>query len=90
MKKFKESGVTKEEFEDIISYITGSHPRTLATKSGIAWHLLNAEYYGLGLDYPWECMKYYKSLKIEDINNAAKNYLHPDNLVIVITGPYKE
>lgn len=90
IKKMKEKGVSKEEFEDEVSYITGSYSRRLATKSQIANALLTAEYYELGIDYPWKHLQYYKKLKIDEVNNAAKKYLHPDNLITIIAGPYKE
>lgn len=90
IKKMKEKGVSKEEFEDEVSYITGSYSRSLATKSKIANALLTAEYYELGVDYPWKHLQYYKKLKINEVNNAAKKYLHPDNLITIIAGPYKE
>lgn len=88
MKKIREKGVTKDELNSAIKYITGSFPLRLESQGGLANALYSAEYFSLGLDYPWNFKKHYENLTLEQINEAAKKYIHPDNLVITIAGPY--
>ncbi len=44
-------GFTEKEIAESRQYLVGSLPRQLETNGGIASFLLNAEFYGLGLDY---------------------------------------
>ena len=87
VKKLRDKGVSSDELNLAASYITGAFPLTLDSNSRIATVLLSAEYFNLGLDFPWNFKKHYKNISLEDINSLAKNYLKPENFTIICAGP---
>lgn len=89
IKQFQEQGATKEEFERAREFIIGVFPIALETNSGVARTLLNAEFYGLGMDYLQNYDDIYRAVTLEQVNAAAKKYLHPDSATLVIAGPYE-
>lgn len=89
MERMRREGVTQEEVDDAIKYITGSYPLRMETNWGLASALHWAEYYDLGLDYPWTFQRNYTSLTLEEVTKAVRRYLHPDALLTVISGPYQ-
>jgi zinc protease len=84
----REKGVTQAEVDGTTAYVTGAHAIGLITNAAIAGELLDAEYFGLGLDYPERFTAHYRAVTREQVNAAAQKYLHPDNLVISIAGSY--
>ena len=79
-------GVTPDEVRQAKLYITGSYPLRLETNAGVAGVLTLAEDYGLGLDFPQRRNALYNAVTVEQVNAAAKKYLHPSNGVLVIAG----
>lgn len=90
MIRMRDQGVTAKEVADAVAYLTGSQAIAMETNAAIAATLENAEYFGLGLDFPEKENSYYYAVTREQVNAAAKAYLHPDNLVVSISGPYQE
>ena len=45
-----------------------------------------AEFYGLGLDYPWRYPELIQHLTVEDIQKVAEKYLQPEKYLLVIVG----
>ncbi|MCE5324736.1 insulinase family protein [bacterium] len=86
MDKMKENGVSKDKFIQARDFIIGIFPIALETNEGVARVLLNAEFYGLGMDYLQNYSKIYGSVTLDQVNAAAKKYLHPDNGTLVIAG----
>ena len=79
-------GVTPDEVRQAKLYITGSYPLRLETNAGVAGVLTLAEDYGLGLDFPQRRNALYNAVTVEQVNAAAKKYLHPSTGVLVIAG----
>ncbi|MCL5772889.1 MAG: insulinase family protein, partial [Firmicutes bacterium] len=90
IKRIQDSPVTDGELDDARKYLIGRLPVSLETNSGIASMLITEELYGLGLDFVEKFPKIYQSITKEQIQKAAKKYLHPDRLVIIIAGPYEK
>jgi zinc protease len=90
MEKMKKNGVPKDKFIQARDFIIGVFPIALETNEGVARTLLNAEFYGLGMDYLQSYSKIYRSITLDQVNDAARKYLHPDNATLVIAGPYQE
>jgi zinc protease len=88
--RMRDKGATQEEVQEAIQFITGYFPITLETNGGVGDALLNAEFYGLGLNYIYDLPKIYRSVTLEQVNAAAKKYLHPDRATLAIVGPYEE
>ena len=90
MAKFKENGATQEEFDRAREFIIGVFPIALETNTGVARALWSAQFYGLGMDYLRNYADIYRSVTLEQVNAAAKKYLHPDRATLVIAGPYED
>lgn len=86
----KAKGAKASEMKEAVNYIAGSFPVRLETNSAVANTLKLAEYYNLGMDYIRNYQKIYRSVTLDQVNAAAKKYLHPDKYTLVIAGPYKE
>ena len=85
----RDKGAIQKEMQSAVAYITGSFPVRLEQNSSIANTLHSAELYGLGIDYIQNYQKIYRSVTLDQVNAAAKKYLHPDKYTIAIAGPYK-
>jgi zinc protease len=82
--------VTDKELQDAKDYITGSFPRKMDTNSKIAELLAQVEFYNLGLNYFEMYEREITKVTKEDILDAAKKYLHPDNIYIIEVANLKE
>jgi len=88
--KFRSTGATPRQFKQAREFIIGVFPIALETNAGLGRTLLNAETYGLGMDYIQRYPQIYRSVTLEQVNAAAKKYLHPEAATLVIAGPYEE
>jgi zinc protease len=86
--RMRNDGATQQEIDDARAYLTGASAIALGTNAALANTLLDTEYFSLGLDYPERLTALYGAVTREQVNAAAKTYLHPDNLTISIAGPY--
>ena len=84
--EFREDGATPSEVKEAIDFLTGSYPLTLETNSGVASVILAEEDFNLGLDYVNKRADLYRAVTVADVNRVAKQYLHPENAVLVIAG----
>lgn len=86
IKRIQKEPVTAAELSDAKSYLIGSFPRKMDSLSRRAWLMGYAEFYGLGLDYPWRYPDLIQNLTPADIQRVAEKYLHPDKYLLVIVG----
>jgi zinc protease len=77
---------TKEEVEDVKSYLIGNLPFQLATTGRVASQLVAVERLGLGLDYLEKYRKAVAAVTPEDIQEVAKKHLDPDRLILTAAG----
>jgi len=90
IEKMKKNGAPKDRFIQARDFIIGVFPIALETNEGVARALLNSEFYGLGMDYLTKYPEIYRAVTLEQVNAAAKKYLHPTEGTLVIAGPYTE
>lgn len=88
--RFRESGATRKQFDQAREFIVGVFPIALETNAGVARALLNAEFYDLGMDYLRDYASIYRSVTLEQVNAAARKYLHPESATLVVAGPPSE
>lgn len=81
--------VTDEEFLTVKNYLTGVFPLQLETANAVASRVINLKLYNLPKDYYNSYISSINSLTKQDILNAAKKYIHPDKLYIVVSGDAK-
>ncbi len=90
MKLMRDKGATKVEVQEALDYITGSFAaRRLETNSAIADTLHAAEFFGLGIDYIQKYQSLYRAVTLDQVNAAARKYLHTDQYTIVEAGTIK-
>jgi zinc protease len=87
VERIREELVTETEFADACDYLIGSLPLRMETSDGVAGYLLNAEYYGLGLDYLDRYPGYIRAETRESLREAARTHLDPARFSIAAAGP---
>jgi zinc protease len=88
--QIRNEGLTAKELNESRQFLIGAMPRALETNAGIASFLLNAEFFGLGLDYDVRLPSLLAAVTLEEAHAAARRALDPDLAAIVIAGPYQE
>jgi zinc protease len=83
-------GLTEKEVAESKQYLVGSLPRQLETNGGIASFLLNAEFFGLGLDYDRRLPDLVRGVTHDSAMAAARRLLDPARATIVVAGPEAE
>ncbi|HEY9676207.1 MAG TPA: pitrilysin family protein [Waterburya sp.] len=87
LKEIQQQGVTSSEVAAAKRSITSEYPVGLADPSSLAQTILNNEVYGLGPSELRNFVSKIEAVKIDQVNQAAKELLHPENLVVVTAGP---
>ena len=90
IENIRKEPVTDKELQDAKDYITGSFPRKMDTNSKIAELLTQVEFYNIGLNYFEMYEREITKVTKEDVLEAARKYLHPDNLYIIEVANLKE
>lgn len=92
MEKAIEEGFTEQELEDAKAYLTGSYPMRFETASQIASQFQEALLFDFG--DPAEHIANYRqriaAVTLDDVNEAARQYLMPEALRIAIVGKADE
>ena len=83
-----QSGFTAQEIDESKSYLVGSLPRQLETNAAIASFLLNADFFGLGLDYDERVPGLVQAVTLDAANAAARQLLDPARATIAVAGPW--
>ncbi|NIM96943.1 MAG: insulinase family protein, partial [candidate division Zixibacteria bacterium] len=71
-------------------FYTGYFPLQFETPSQIATQILNVELYDLGEDYLKDYRQNINAVTKEDILMAARKYLNPDNMKLVVVAKADE
>jgi zinc protease len=86
IRRMKEKGVTEKELADAKAYYVGHFPLSFDSFGERVWMVTQIERYGLGLDYVDKYLDRIKAVKREEVNQAARELLFPDNYVLIILG----
>ncbi|MGH2574096.1 MAG: M16 family metallopeptidase, partial [Ignavibacteria bacterium] len=89
LKRIVSGEVTDEELQTVKNYLTGIFPLQLETANAVATRVINLKLYSLPKNYYNTYISEINKLTKSDIFNAAKKYIHPDNLYIVLSGDSK-
>jgi zinc protease len=90
MRLIREEKVSSKELEDAKSFLIGSYPRKFDTMSKIAGFLIQVEFFGLGLEYIDNYPEIIRSVTEDDILRVAKEYITPENYVLVVVARQSE
>ena len=86
LKRISNEEVTDKELETVKNYMTGVFPLQLETANAVATRVINLKLYDLPKDYYSRYISAINNLTKQDILNAAKKYIKPENIIIVISG----
>jgi zinc protease len=90
IRKMRESGATQKELDRAKKFYTGNFPLSFDSFSDKIGIVTRIERYQLGLDYLDKFNERIMSLSLEQINQAAKDHLFPNNYLLVIVGNVTE
>lgn len=86
LQRFIEQGPGAQELEAAKQNITGGFPLRIASNSKILEYLAMIGFYDLPLDYLDHFVGRVESVTAEQIRDAFRRRIHPDNLVTVVVG----
>jgi zinc protease len=78
--------VSERELSGAKAYMTGSFPLTIETPDAIATQVLNVLFYGLPIEQLQSFRSRVNAVQPDDIERAARSYLKPDRLSVVLVG----
>lgn len=84
--KMKSELVSDDELTSVKNYLTGNFPLQLETPNAIASKVIGLKIYDIENDYYNTYISKVNAVTKQDINDAAKKYLHPDKMTIAIGG----
>ncbi len=87
LKQVVKEGVTESEVRNAQRSITSNYTVELADPDSLASNILMTEVYNLSPEELHQFPDKIKAVTTEQVNQAAKELLHPDNLVIITAGP---
>lgn len=83
----KREGITAEEMEDAVLFLSGSMARQVETNAGMAAIMINQELFGLGDDYYLRYGEILRSLTLDQVNSALGRILLPEKYCLAVAGP---
>lgn len=78
--------IGEKELKDAKAALAGSFGRSIGEPSAIANYAINIDKYNLPKDYYKNYLKRLEAVTAKDIQDAAKKYLKPNNVWIVVVG----
>ncbi len=85
LRDIHENGITENELKAAQSFYQGSIPRMTETNRQVASALINCELFGLPDFYWLSEVQRIKELQLEEVNEVARSFLHPEDFVLVIS-----
>ena len=87
LRSVRDKGITQAEFDVAKKSLINNFSTEFANPDNIASSLLSDEIYGLPVGDFYKFPQRIQSVTFEQVNRAAKELLHPDNLLIVSVVP---
>jgi len=84
--RIAKDGVSEDDLKNAKSYLTGSYALRFDTNSTIASQLLGIMVEDMGIDYIKTRNADVDALTVEDLKRAAKRFLAPEGLLVVVVG----
>ncbi len=87
IRRMQQEPPSAEELQLWKDYVKGTVARRMETYGGIAQELIMASFYDLGLYHAYQYPGILAGITAGQVNEAAKQFLHPDGYVAVKAGP---
>jgi zinc protease len=84
--RLRRERVHERELADAQAYLAGNFPLTIETPDAIATQVLNAVFYELPLEEIPTYRERVQAVTPDDVQRAARTYVHPDRLAVVLVG----
>ena len=84
------NGVDETELQRVTDGNIRGLPNSYQTNAQVLGALLNNQQYGRPDDYQRQLPSIYRAIDAADIDAAARQYLAPDNLAIIVVGDRKQ
>jgi zinc protease len=85
--RLREHGATAEELEEARAAALGSLVLSMEDQMGMAFVLRDTELFNLGLDFPARFSAALRAVTADQVQTAARKYIHPDRLVQIVVTP---
>jgi len=90
IKRIQQEPPSEAELQLWKDYVKGTVARRMETYGGIAQELIQASFYDLGLYHAYQYPGILANITKDQVNEAAKGFLHPDGYIAVLAGPVGE
>ena len=90
LNRIRDENVSEEELKDAKNFLTGVFPIRAETQEGLTNLIVSQKLYDLPADYLQTYREKISEVSMEDVNRAAKKYITPDKIAIVIVGDAEE
>ena len=90
LNRIREEKVSEQELDDAKNFLTGVFPIRAETQEGLTNLIVNQQLYGLPEDYLQSYRSNVEAISAEQVQEAARRYIHPDSIAIVIVGDGEE
>lgn len=87
LKEIHEKGVTELEVETAKRILISNYITSLADPEELTHKILMNEVYGLDKEELRNCTEKIQAVNLEQVNQAARELLYPDKIVVVTAGP---
>lgn len=84
--RIQREAVLPQELRGAQQYMAGNFPLAIETPAAIAMQVLNQLFFGLSLDELETYRDTVEQVTVEDIQRAARKYIFPDRLSVVLVG----
>ncbi|TVR45599.1 MAG: insulinase family protein [Rhodobacteraceae bacterium] len=84
--RIAEDGVTEEELDRIVTYLTGAYPLRFDGNGSIASIMASMQYQGFDIDYVNIRNDLIRDLTLDEVNDVAARLFDPDALVFFAVG----
>jgi zinc protease len=87
LRKIRREPVSEKELADAKMSLIGSYPLRFEQYEDIAQTLVHMNFYGLPKSDVTGYADHISRVTVEDVREVARKYLHPDDIIITVTGP---
>ncbi len=90
LNRIRDEKAGEQELQDAKNFLTGVFPIRAETQEGLINLIVSQELYGLPEDYLQTYRDNISAVTLDDVQRVAREYIHPDDLAMVIVGDAEE
>ena len=90
LNRIRDEQVSEKELNDAKNFLTGVFPLRVETQEGLTNMIVSQQLYDLPEDYLQTYRDNVNAVTIEEVERAAKKYITPDKIAIVVVGDAAE